>query len=92
MLEGHDRRARPSSGPCAVLAGTLILHAVPAHALSVRDCRDAGVGSESIVPPVEKSHLALYGGKADANAIDTVERKSWITAAFTHGPSGGSKG
>ena len=73
MLDVHDPRVRRSSWQCVLLAGACILGGFPAHALSVKDCRDAGVGLESIVPPVETSHIALYDGKVDAYTIDTVE-------------------
>ncbi len=71
-----DDRARRSSHLCRLVIGTCLLVAFPAGAavaLSVKDCRDAGVGIESIVTPVEKSHIALYDGKVDAYKIDTVE-------------------
>ena len=50
-----------------------MLFGFPAAALGVKDCRDAGVGIESIARPVEKAHIALYDGKVDAYNIDTVE-------------------
>ena len=45
----------------------------PAAALVVKDCREVGVGIESIARPVEKAHISLYEGKVDVYNIDTVE-------------------
>ncbi len=73
MLELHDFRARHSSRRCTLLTGAFMLFGFPAAALGVKDCRDAGVGIESITRPVEKAHIALYDGKVDAYNIDTVE-------------------
>lgn len=73
MLEPHDRRTRHSPRRRALLTCAFMLIGFPAAALSVKDCRDAGVGIESIVKPVETAHVALYEGKVDVYNIDTVE-------------------
>lgn len=50
-----------------------MLFGFPAAALGVKDCREAGVGIESIARPFEKAHISLYEGKVDAYNVDTVE-------------------
>ncbi len=95
MLECQIFRARSVVRRCALVTGAVMLWSFPAAALSVKDCRNAGVGIESIGRPIEKSHVALYDGKVDAYNIDTVEPACCssgiaVVLAAKDDPSGGS--
>jgi hypothetical protein len=92
VLAGRDRRGLRRSG---LLAGLLMLPAIPAMALEVKSCADAGLGIESIAGPVEKTHLSLYDGKVEAYTVDTVEPACCssgvaIVVPAKDDPSGGS--
>ena len=68
MIVGKQKLCR-----IGIVAILMSVSTAPALALEVQDCRDAGIGLESIAGPVEKAHLSLYDGKVDAYNVDTVE-------------------
>jgi hypothetical protein len=97
LPEMPDRTGRPllRLRRFRLLLGLIALVATPAFALDVKECQEAGVGLQSIAGPVEKAHMALYEGKVDAYAIDTVEPACCasgiaIVMPAVDDPSGGS--